>query len=175
MEIHIAENHHEAQQTKRYDASQLSTAHPRGPWRSNHMHHLCRRDFFASTWAGDALLKPNWKLPHFFIIFPPTISGQSRNRQRQGRRCNCTTSNVATEDEWMHCPRVGSQLPRSWPYHIYHHLLTISPTQQSSPGSPGNCGLKDIWIPIFPQPRNRKTKDVSYRHWNAEAHRKAWL
>lgn len=85
-----------------------------------------------------------------FIIFPPTISGQSRNRQRQGRRWNCTTKSVATEDEWIHCPRVGSQLPRSCKSSYISSSLDTQSDTAILPGSPGNCGLKDMYIPIFP-------------------------
>ena len=85
--------------------SRSSTAHPKGPWRSNHMHHLRRRSIFLHQLGR--LVMRCWNLTGNYAFFPPTISGQSRNRQRQAGRCNCTTKNDATEDEWIHCPRVG--------------------------------------------------------------------
>ena len=165
MEIHIAENHHGAQQTKWYDASQLWTAHPRGPWRSNHMHHLCRRDFLHQL----GLVMRCWNLTRNYAFFhllylvnQETAKGKAKAADN---RCNCTTENDGFKMNEFTAQELGPNCPGVANHHIYiyHHLLTSSPTR-SNPRVARKLRPQRYMDSNLPQPRNLIQRRV-IRHW----------
>ena len=141
MEIHIAENHHGAQQTKWYDASQLWTAHPRGPWRSNHMHHLCRRDFLHQL----GLVMRCWNLTRNYAFFhllylvnQETAKGKAKAADN---RCNCTTENDGFKMNEFTAQELGPNCPGVANHHIYIYISSSLDKQSDTQQSPGRTEI----------------------------------